>query len=68
MNASSEVSEPSTPAPVGQQAQDQDPKEKNVSGHPLGAIWNHFSMLDLENLKLNVNIAHQNGIVVKHLF
>ncbi len=30
MNASSEVSEPSTPAPVGQQAQD--PKEKNVGG------------------------------------
>ncbi len=41
MNASSEVSEPSTPAPVGQQAQD--PKEKNVGGRSLGAIWNHFS-------------------------
>ena len=40
MNASSEVSEPSTPAPVGQQAQD--PKEKNVGGRPLGAIWNHL--------------------------
>ena len=40
MDASSEVSEPSTPAPVGQQAQN--PKEKNVSGRPLGVIWNHF--------------------------
>src|SRR4051812_27186307 len=41
MNAYSEISEFLTSVPVGQQAQD--PKEKNVSRRPLGAIWNHFS-------------------------
>ena len=40
MDPSSETSEPSTPVSVGQQAQN--PKEKNVGGRPLGAIWQHF--------------------------
>jgi hypothetical protein len=40
MDASSEVSGPSTPVPVGQQAQN--PKEKNVNGQLLGAVWQHF--------------------------
>ena len=33
-------SEPSTSAPVDQQAQN--PKEKNMGGRPLGMIWKHF--------------------------
>ena len=40
MEVSSKISGPSTPASVGQQAQN--PKEKNVGGRPLGSIWNHF--------------------------